>query len=482
MTPTRPSSAATKSAAGGKQLVAVATAAIPVVMLSSLGLAAPASASPQHTGIAPQGTHGSLDSQKVLAAVQARTAANRIPTALVASSVPRAVTALSPSETSFKTTLTGTLAGALKAQAGITSHTVVAGDTVSGIAAKYGVSTESVLTRNKISASTVIYPGEVLSISGSSAAATAPSTSSTTASASYTVRAGDTLSGIAADHKISLSSIFSLNSLDGRSIIHPGQKIKVGGAVTTAPSSSPAKENKPATGERYVIKAGDTLSAIAAKNNVSLAALVSANNIDAKATIYPGKTLSIPGLNAASSEIAPITQKPQDVPAALAPEDQVPSTFLHYTYPSAVVNDANRNKALLLAAPAPSVEEIKSLVASTASSMGVDPSLALAFALQESSFNHQSVSPANAIGTMQVIPDSGDWASGLVGRKLNLLDPTDNVTAGVAIIRALLKSAPNESEAIAGYYQGAYSVSVNGMFSDTATYVAGISSKRELFR
>ena len=97
--------------------------------------------------------------------------------------------------------------------------------------------------------------------------------------------------------------------------------------------------------------------------------------------------------------------------------------------------------------------------------MGVDPALAMAFAQQESGFNHQSVSPANAIGTMQVIPDAGEWASGLVGRKLNLLDPQDNVTAGVAIIRALLQGAPSESEAIAGYYQGQYSVSVNGMFA-----------------
>jgi soluble lytic murein transglycosylase-like protein len=125
---------------------------------------------------------------------------------------------------------------------------------------------------------------------------------------------------------------------------------------------------------------------------------------------------------------------------------------------------------------------MQELVSSTAASMGVDPALALAFAQQESGFNHQSVSPANAIGTMQVIPDAGDWASGLVGRKLNLLDPQDNVTAGVAIIRALHQGASSEDEAIAGYYQGQYSVSVNGMFADTEAYVAGIKANREQYR
>src|SRR5699024_10452398 len=107
---------------------------------------------------------------------------------------------------------------------------------------------------------------------------------------------------------------------------------------------------------------------------------------------------------------------------------------------------------------------------------------AMAFAQQESGFNHQSVSPANAIGTMQVIPDAGDWASGLVGRELNLLDPQDNVTAGVAIIRALHQGAASEDVAIAGYYQGQYSVSLYGMFPDTANYVAGIKANRESFR
>ena len=110
---------------------------------------------------------------------------------------------------------------------------------------------------------------------------------------------------------------------------------------------------------------------------------------------------------------------------------------------------------------------MKTIVADTARRMGVDPSLALAFAYQESGFDHRSVSPANAIGTMQVIPSSGEWASDLVGRKLNLLDPYDNATAGVAIIRQLIRTSKDLDTAIAGYYQGQYSVSKYGMYDDT---------------
>ncbi len=472
MTPPRP------QAASGRQLAAVATAAIPVVMLSSLAMASPAAAAPVKAEMQPVGNHGALSGQKVVAAVQARTLGNSISAAAVASSVPRAVTAASPGRQSSVTSIR-------RAQAA-TVHTVVAGDTVFDIAASHGVSTQSIIDRNKLSAAGLIHPGQLLTVSGSEAApgpaaaiAAAPSPSD------YIVKAGDTLSGIAAAQDVSLASLFSLNGLSANSVIHPGQAVKIGGSAAPAPAGQPAASPQqgpaPSSGT-HVIKAGETLSAIAANSNVSLDALVAANSLDVKAPIYPGKTLSIPGVNAASSSITPLAAAPQADPAALAPDQQVPSTFLHYTYPQAVVSDANTNKAALLAAPSPDRAQMKEMVARTAASMGVDPALALAFAQQESGFNHQSVSPANAIGTMQVIPDAGDWASGLVGRELNLLDPQDNVTAGVAIIRALHQGAASEDVAIAGYYQGQYSVSVHGLFPDTVNYVAGVKANREQFR
>lgn len=454
MTPPRPLTT------GGKRLAAVATAAIPAVMLSALAFASPAAAAPAAAELMPQGNYGALDSHSVLAAVKARTAGNLISAAVLASSVPRAVAAQSAPAQS-----------APAHSPAASRHTVAAGDTVSAIAARYGVSTASVLALNKLSASTLIHPGKVLIISGSAAASKATPSQATPA-ARYTVLAGDTLSGIAAQHNISLATVFSLNGLNGSTIIQPGQTIKVGGQSAAAASSTSAQRAEtPGSGNKYVIKAGDTLSAIAAKHRVGLSALAAANGIELSAVIYPGKTLTIPGVSAASSGIVP-----------LSADQRVPSTFLHYTYPDAVVNDANRNKAALLAAPSPSVAQVQEMIARTAAAMGVDPALALAFAQQESSFNHQSVSPANAIGAMQVIPDAGEWASGMVGRPLNLLDPQDNVTAGVAIIRALHRGAATEDIAIAGYYQGQYSVSVHGLFPDTVSYVAGIKAKRELFR
>lgn len=104
--------------------------------------------------------------------------------------------------------------------------------------------------------------------------------------------------------------------------------------------------------------------------------------------------------------------------------------------------------------------------------------MALAHAQIESAFDPTAVSPANAIGTMQVIPSSGEWASQLVGRKLNLLDPQDNVTAGTVVMRALLRAADNEDQAIAGYYQGLHGVRTQGMYPDTKNYVATVKAVR----
>ena len=75
------------------------------------------------------------------------------------------------------------------------------------------------------------------------------------------------------------------------------------------------------------------------------------------------------------------------------------------------------------------------MIIDTARRHGVDPRLALAVSWQESGWNQRQVSVANAIGAMQVIPSSGEWASQMAGRRLNLLKTQDNITAGVVILR-----------------------------------------------
>ncbi|WP_329609223.1 lytic transglycosylase [Arthrobacter sp. ATA002] len=268
---------------------------------------------------------------------------------------------------------------------------------------------------------------------------------------------------------MSLDSVLAANSLTLTSIIRPGQEIALSGGAVAGASAAPAA---PAPGTSHTVAPGDTLTGIAARHNVSLSALMSANGMDGSTVLFPGDAVVLPGAGVTTLATAP---------AEAPPADLVPNTFLHYTYPDHVVADANTNKHALNATAVPSRADMQQIVAQTAVQMGVDPALAMAFSFQESGFDQRAVSPANAIGAMQVIPSSGDWASDLVGRQLNLLDPHDNATAGVAIIRSLIRTSDSLETAVASYYQGQYSVTTQGMFEDTRGYVASVLAHRQSF-
>ena len=273
--------------------------------------------------------------------------------------------------------------------------------------------------------------------------------------ADYTVREGDTLSSIAKRTGTTVSRIARDNALSDPSRVRAGQVLRLPDAAPAATAAPvPAR-----AGASYVVRSGDTVSAIASRHGTTVAAVVAANGLDARASIRAGQNLTIPGAAAP----APTTQL-------------VGNTFAGRTYAAAVVDAANQNKATLLAAGVPSRADMQAKVAATARAMGVDAALAQAVAHQESGFDHRAVSPANAIGTMQVIPSSGEWASQLVGRPLDLLSPDDNVVAGVAILRSLVRTSPDLPTAIASYYQGASSVKRNGMYADTRRYVANVQT------
>ncbi|MBF4994843.1 LysM peptidoglycan-binding domain-containing protein [Arthrobacter gandavensis] len=442
-----------------KLSVAVTTAAIPAVMMSSLALAEPAHA------LAPQSPAKALFPQLPLQAKKTLPSAV-IPAGQLAAQVPATVAA----ESSVPAT-----------------HRIVPGDTVSAIAARYGLDMNELLRINNLAPSSIIYAGRELKLTGSAPAQAAPAAQAPAqAAGTYTVAAGDTLSAIAARHGVSLASILQANNLSMTTVIYPGDKITLGAgaptSVTVPSSAAPAPAPAPAapapaapSAGTYTVVPGDTLGAIAAKHGVSLKSVLDGNNLSMNSIIRPGQKISLSG----GSTVTTASSAPA-APAA-APTDLVPSTFLHYTYPQHVVANANLNKQALNSVAVPSRAQMQQMVADTAASMGVDPALAQAFALQESGFDQRAVSPANAIGTMQVIPSSGEWASGLVGRELNLLDPQDNVTAGVAIIRALVRTSPSLEVAIASYYQGQYSVTTQGMYADTKAYVASVLAHRAGF-
>ncbi|MBK9475762.1 MAG: LysM peptidoglycan-binding domain-containing protein [Tetrasphaera sp.] len=288
-------------------------------------------------------------------------------------------------------------------------------------------------------------------------------------STTYTVRHGDTLDAIARAHRTTVARLAAANRIANPHLIQIGQKLTIPGTgvagSSAKPTAAPDRRHTPRT--TYVVRAGDTLSHIAARHRVSLAALLKANRLTARTIIHPGQRLVIERGTPSAAKPAP-SKRPS----------VVPDTFNGVRYPQAVAQSAARNRALLAGMKVPNRSQIKALIVETARRHGVDPRLALAVAYQESGWDHRQVSVANAIGVMQVIPIGGQWASELVGRKLNLLDPRDNVTAGVVMLRALSRSTTSTEQAIGAYYQGLHSVKTKGLYRETQRYVANVLALR----
>lgn len=361
------------------------------------------------------------------------------------------------------------------------TYTVQSGDTLSGIAVRHNTTVSAITQASKLSNPNRIYPGQVLTLSGSSAPATSTSTparQTSSTSGTYTVKAGDTISKIAVSNNTTISALVSANNLSNPNRIYAGQTLKLSASAsapaptTSTPAATPAPASTPASTGTYTVKSGDTLSGIAARHSTTVSALTSLNGLRST-VIYPGQSLKVSGSTASSSAPAPSSSGNQNL---------VPNTFLHYTYSDSVVRSANENKAYLNSVAVPSRAEMQAIIRDTAIQYGVDPALAQAHAFRESGFDARAVSPANAIGAMQVIPSSGEWASQLAGRQLNLLDPRDNAIAGVVIIRQLQRSASSLDEGIAAYYQGLAGVRRNGMYADTRQYVAKVKSSMAQFR
>ncbi|MFJ7286798.1 LysM peptidoglycan-binding domain-containing protein [Curtobacterium sp. NPDC098951] len=181
-----------------------------------------------------------------------------------------------------------------------TTYTVRQGDTVSGIAARYGLSAQEVLVRNGLGWNTIIHPGQTLHLASTPAVTTA--SARTSATGSYHVKQGDTVSGIAARVGVSTTALLSANKLSQRSVIYPGQTLRVPTAgataapvasVAAAPTSSSGNASSARAGS-VKIGTGDTIASIAAAHGVSVSALLSANGLTYTSTIYAGKTLVLP--------------------------------------------------------------------------------------------------------------------------------------------------------------------------------------------
>ncbi|KZU16319.1 hypothetical protein Nizo2264_0449 [Lactiplantibacillus plantarum] len=115
--------------------------------------------------------------------------------------------------------------------------------------------------------------------------------------ASITVKANDTVWGLAQQHGVSVQSIEKLNQIkasDGNvDLIYVGQNLQIGGSATKTATTKSATKKAAAKGT-YTVKAGDTLWALADRYNTSVHALQSLNGLSGD-LIVVGQNIQVPG-------------------------------------------------------------------------------------------------------------------------------------------------------------------------------------------
>lgn len=187
-----------------------------------------------------------------------------------------------------------------------TVYVVAAGDTVSSIAGQYGISTASVLALNGLGWSSLIFPGQELKLTSAGAVAPVAVETAAPTSDRYTIVSGDTISAIASRFGVAIETILAANGLGWSSIIYPGQTLSIPGSddIASAPTQEqvaepvaerPVAEDADGPGGEYTIVEGDTIGSIAESRGVEVQALLDANGLDRSSIIYAGDTLSLPG-------------------------------------------------------------------------------------------------------------------------------------------------------------------------------------------
>jgi LysM repeat protein len=239
------------------------------------------------------------------------------------------------------------------------------------------------------------------------------------AETTYRVRPGDTLTGIAAHYGLSVGRLARANGVSLSQTLLSGSLLHVpAGAATT-----------------YTVRPGDSLSSIALSHSVSLGALADLNRIELGDVLPIGKRLVLPA-NALSGALD--------------------------TFPRSSVRGS---------------------IAYWANHYGVDQHLAMALAWMESGFNNEMVSPAGAVGVMQITPDTWDYVQQvlLLGRGVPH-DADGNVRIGVAYLHHLLHLfGGDERQALAAYYQGARALQDAGLLPGTKQYVDDIIALKARF-
>jgi len=172
--------------------------------------------------------------------------------------------------------LPGTILGS---DGGYLIYIVARGDTVKGLAARFGSTVDSILASNPaITNVNLIYEGQRLTIYVAVPGTPPPTTPPPASGQTYYAQRGDTLRKIASRFSITVNEILKVNpQITNPNLIYVGQAITI-----------------PAGASTYIVQKGDTLRIIANKYGTTVANLLYLNpNIKNQNLIYVGQVINV---------------------------------------------------------------------------------------------------------------------------------------------------------------------------------------------
>jgi LysM repeat protein len=281
----------------------------------------------------------------------------------------------------------------------------------------------------------------------------------------HTIKQGETLGAIAQQYGVSLSALARANGLADPNRIVAGKVLAIpgpGAPPPAAPAAPAAKTGATPSTWSHQMQTGETLEQVARRFGVSVTALAAANGIANPDFVRSGTVLRIPAATG-----APLRPMPAAPAVAPMPTAQLISTL---TAPKIVVP--------------PDRAVLRTSFLNFSRLAGVPSDLAMALAWQESGWQRNKVSSTQAVGIMQLMPDTVDFVSTqLLGiRPLDPRDPVANIRMGTRFVRYLLDSnGGNVDLALASYYQGLRSVREIGPLAETRQFVANVKALRGRF-
>ncbi|CAN5390158.1 hypothetical protein BH24CHL10_BH24CHL10_08840 [soil metagenome] len=342
-------------------------------------------------------------------------------------------------------------------------------------------------------------------------------TAALAADPSVTVKPGDTLTSISKRHHVSIATLVDLNELPHPNRIYAGQRLRV---TSNAAKAAPAATSKPEVARTHVVKRGQNLTEIARRYDVTVSAIVRANEIKNASRIYAGQRLAIPGTSpSAATKATKATKAPK--PAASATHKVARGEILTtiaraYSISVSALVKANgitnpsriyagqrltipgksaAPKGSKAAAPERATlpasmralmakrETVRRTIVEEARRYDVPAAFALAVAWQESGWQQGVVSHAGAVGVMQLMPATAEWVGDvMLGTPVQIRDTRHNVRAGVRLLAHYLAHYDGDrARVLAAYYQGQWATDHHGIYPVSRPYIASIKVLERLF-